>query len=133
MYAKWAVMACAIQVARANADLDNQPDKTINLSTANVPTITQVTSIASPTASLSATLPSQVPLPPLQAWCPGKIFCPGAVSHVFSRRLIFDAHVFAILSSCKLSTSLPFGRTRKLSSTNPRSQISSLSWLRLRT
>ena|SRR6267154_4683292 len=38
--------------------------------------ITQVTSVASPMASLSATLPSQVPLPPLQAWCPSKIFCP---------------------------------------------------------
>ena len=132
MYAKWAVMVYAIHVAGANADLDDQPNKSTDLSTASVPTITQVTSIASATASLTATLPSQVPLPPQQPWCPSKIFCPGAVSHVIQPLLRFLTRVCTALSSCKLSTLLTFGRTRKRLLTNPRSQISSLSWLRLR-
>ena len=83
MYAKWAFMAYAIKVAHANVDLGDQPTSTTYPPNASVPTITRVTSVASPTASLSAKLPSQVPLPPQQAWCPSKIFCPGAASHVF--------------------------------------------------
>ncbi|KAL0960569.1 hypothetical protein HGRIS_005607 [Hohenbuehelia grisea] len=41
------------------------------------PTITHSTAIASPSASLGAPLPSQVPLPPKQDWCPSEIFCAG--------------------------------------------------------
>ncbi|KIY52470.1 glycoside hydrolase family 37 protein, partial [Fistulina hepatica ATCC 64428] len=37
------------------------------------------TSVPSPTASLGASLPSQVALPPAQAWCPSQIFCAGAL------------------------------------------------------
>ncbi|KAI6038228.1 glycoside hydrolase family 37 protein [Pisolithus marmoratus] len=33
----------------------------------------------SPTAPLTATLPSQAPLPPVQPWCISQIFCPGAI------------------------------------------------------
>jgi hypothetical protein len=142
MYAKWAIIAYAIKVAHANVpnipdfvpdlepDLGDQPTSTIYPPIPSVSMTTQVTSVASPTASLGAILPSQVPLPPLQAWCPSKIFCPGAVSHVFLPFLVFDARMST--RSCKPSTSLTFGRTRKFSSTNPRSQIRSLSWLRLR-
>jgi alpha,alpha-trehalase len=81
MYAKWAVMALAIDVGYANAKANiasDMPDRVIDIDQATTP----VTAVASPTASLSATLPSQVPLPPPQAWCPSKIFCPGAVRHV---------------------------------------------------
>ena len=101
MYAKWAVMVYAIHVAGANADLDDQPNKTTDLSTASVPTITQATSIASPTASLTATLPSQVPLPPQQPWCPSKIFCPGAVSHVVQPSLGFLTGAFLAPANCQ--------------------------------
>lgn len=82
MYAKWAAMAFAIYVGLANVKA-NDPDTTatamsdfvIDSDQANA----QVTSVPSPTASLSATLPSQMPPPPSQAWCPSKIFCPGAL------------------------------------------------------
>ncbi|KAI0053998.1 glycoside hydrolase family 37 protein [Auriscalpium vulgare] len=47
--------------------------------TTGVPTITLQTSVASPTASLDASLPSQAPLPPIQAWCPSDIFCAGSI------------------------------------------------------
>jgi hypothetical protein len=85
MYAKWAVMVLAIHVGLANVkanenDLDSTSELVIDIDQA----ITQVTSVASPTASLGATLPSQLPPPPPQAWCPSKIFCPGAVRHVIS-------------------------------------------------
>ncbi|KAJ3917985.1 glycoside hydrolase family 37 protein [Lentinula edodes] len=45
----------------------------------SVSQISVTTSIASPTASLSASIPSQYPLPPVQDWCPSQIFCAGAV------------------------------------------------------
>src|SRR5882757_9311027 len=120
MYAKWAVMAFAIHVGLANVGVkanENDPGTTAGLLIDIIDqAITQVTSVASPTASLSATLPSQVPPPPPQAWCPSKIFCPGAVRHVISTCLL----VFGIpTSSCKPSTSPTFGRTRKFSLTSP--------------
>lgn len=91
MYAKWAVVAFAIHVGLANVKAnENDPDAT----EAN----TQITSVASPTASLSATLPSQVPPPPPQAWCPSKIFCPGAVRHVIScSHFGFDVRTYLLL------------------------------------
>ncbi|KAI0265670.1 glycoside hydrolase [Gloeopeniophorella convolvens] len=77
MLAKWALAASAIHAARAipQGSTTTAPS---GVST-GVPSITLVTSVASPTASLSATLPSQVPLPPVQAWCPSDIFCAGSV------------------------------------------------------
>ncbi|EGN97904.1 glycoside hydrolase family 37 protein [Serpula lacrymans var. lacrymans S7.3] len=44
-----------------------------------VPTLTFSTSVPSPSASLGATLPSQVALPPSQWWCIGQIFCAGSL------------------------------------------------------
>ena len=93
MYAKWVVMALAIQ-GYATAQATQATESHANIATDIDQPITQVTSVASPTASLSATLPSQVPLPPPQAWCPSKIFCPGAVRHVISLCVVmFDVHV----------------------------------------
>jgi alpha,alpha-trehalase len=80
MLAKWAIAACAINVAHAVPQ--NSITAPPGIST-GAPSITLVTSVASPTAPLTATLPSQVPLPPVQAWCPSEIFCAGAVRHVF--------------------------------------------------
>ncbi|KZT28701.1 glycoside hydrolase family 37 protein [Neolentinus lepideus HHB14362 ss-1] len=37
------------------------------------------TAVASPSAPLSATLPSQVALPSRQSWCPSEIFCAGSL------------------------------------------------------
>jgi hypothetical protein len=98
MYVKWAVMAYAIHIAHVNADPDGQPNAKIDRPITSVPVITQVTSVPSPTAPLSAMLPSQVPPPPPQAWCPSKIFCPGAVRHVISPCLVFDAHTVCLLA-----------------------------------
>ncbi|KAI9566279.1 glycoside hydrolase family 37 protein [Boletus coccyginus] len=47
--------------------------------TTGLPTLTISTSIASPTAPLSALVPSQAALPPVQPWCIGQIFCPGSL------------------------------------------------------
>ncbi|KAG6337380.1 hypothetical protein ID866_1703 [Astraeus odoratus] len=44
-----------------------------------VPTLTLTTSVPSPTAPLTATLPSQASLPPVQEWCIGQIFCAGSL------------------------------------------------------
>ncbi|KAG2030075.1 Six-hairpin glycosidase-like protein [Suillus americanus] len=44
-----------------------------------VPTLTILTAVASPSASLGATLPSQAPLPPAQGWCIGQILCAGSL------------------------------------------------------
>ncbi|KAG1829861.1 glycoside hydrolase family 37 protein [Suillus variegatus] len=44
-----------------------------------LPTLTISTAVASPSASLGATLPSQAPLPPTQGWCIGQIFCAGSL------------------------------------------------------
>ncbi|OJA18271.1 hypothetical protein AZE42_04995 [Rhizopogon vesiculosus] len=44
-----------------------------------VPSLTLSTSVASPSASLSAILPPQAPLPPTQPWCIGQIFCAGSL------------------------------------------------------
>ncbi|KAG1759295.1 glycoside hydrolase family 37 protein [Suillus occidentalis] len=44
-----------------------------------VPTLTISTAVASPSASLGATLPSQAQLPPSQGWCIGQIFCAGSL------------------------------------------------------
>lgn len=76
MLAKWAIAACAINVAHAVPQ--NSITAPPGIST-GAPSITLVTSVASPTAPLTATLPSQVPLPPVQAWCPSEIFCAGAL------------------------------------------------------
>ncbi|KAG2368678.1 Six-hairpin glycosidase-like protein [Suillus spraguei] len=46
---------------------------------ATLPTLTTSTAVASPSASLGATLPSQAPLPPTQGWCIGQIFCAGSL------------------------------------------------------
>ncbi|KAJ3829344.1 trehalase [Lentinula raphanica] len=49
---------------------------------ADVTSVSQIsvtTSIASPTASLTAAIPSQYALPPVQDWCPSQIFCAGAL------------------------------------------------------
>jgi alpha,alpha-trehalase len=97
MYTKWAVMAFAIHVGLANVKAnENDPDTTAAVLVIDIDqATTQVTSVASPTASLSATLPSQVPPPPPQAWCPSKIFCPGAVRHVISPCFLgFDVHIY---------------------------------------
>ncbi|KAI9454058.1 trehalase [Lactarius psammicola] len=77
MLVKWTIVVCAINAARA---VPQVPTTTAppGVST-GAPSITLVTSIASPTAPLTATLPSQVPLPPVQAWCPSEIFCAGAL------------------------------------------------------
>jgi hypothetical protein len=132
MYAKWAIVAFAIHVGLANVKAnENDPlaDTTIEIDIDQA--ITQVTSVASPTASLSATLPSQVPPPPPQAWCPSKIFCPGAVRHVIAPCvLVSDMHI-DYRSCCKPSTLLTCGRTRKFSLINPRPRIRSPSWLLL--
>lgn len=37
------------------------------------------TAVPSPTGSPDATLPSQAPIPPKQAWCPSNIFCAGSL------------------------------------------------------
>ncbi|KAG1784945.1 glycoside hydrolase family 37 protein [Suillus plorans] len=44
-----------------------------------LPTLTISTAVASPSASLGATLPSQASLPPTQGWCIGQIFCAGSL------------------------------------------------------
>ncbi|KAG1899612.1 glycoside hydrolase family 37 protein [Suillus fuscotomentosus] len=44
-----------------------------------LPTLTISTAVASPSASLGATLPAQAPLPPTQGWCIGQIFCAGSL------------------------------------------------------
>ncbi|KAG2069034.1 glycoside hydrolase family 37 protein [Suillus decipiens] len=44
-----------------------------------LPTLTTSTAVASPSAPLGATLPSQAPLPPTQGWCIGQIFCAGSL------------------------------------------------------
>ncbi|KAI0298093.1 glycoside hydrolase [Multifurca ochricompacta] len=77
MFTKWAILAHVIHATRAvpQASTTTAPAGV----TTGVPTITLATSVASPTASLTATLPSQVALPPVQAWCPSEIFCPGAL------------------------------------------------------
>ena len=130
MLAKWALLACAIHIARAvpQAETTMTPTSVIT----GVPTLTQVTAIASPTAPLTATLPSQVPLPPVQAWCPSEIFCAGAVRRMSSFTSLLT---FAFLTrtrsirSCKPSISLISIRTQKRSSTSPQIQMSSPSWL----
>ncbi|TFY78486.1 hypothetical protein EWM64_g5528 [Hericium alpestre] len=48
-----------------------------SLTSVPAPTVTVSTAIASPTASLDATLPSQIPDPPVQSWCTSQIFCAG--------------------------------------------------------
>ncbi|KAK2465281.1 hypothetical protein APHAL10511_002635 [Amanita phalloides] len=47
--------------------------------TGSLTTTAIATAVPSPTTSLNALLPSQVPLPPKQAWCPSDIFCAGAL------------------------------------------------------
>ncbi len=132
MFAKWAVTVYAINAARAVPQVSTTTAPP-GVST-GAPSITLVTSVASPTAPLTATLPSQVPLPPVQAWCPSEIFCAGAVCHVFFSRSDSSAYIhYPILySSCKPSTSLGSGRTRKPLSTSPQTRAPSLSLLRLR-
>jgi hypothetical protein len=79
MLAGWFIVACATRIVRAvpqAASITTAP-------TSSAPTITEATSVASPTAPLTATLPSQVALPPLQPWCPSEIFCAGAVRQTF--------------------------------------------------
>ena len=77
MVGNWAVLADAIHMARAlpQAETTAAPAHAIT----GALTLTESTPIASPTTPLTATLPSQVPLPPVQAWCLSKIFCAGAV------------------------------------------------------
>ncbi|KAI0060461.1 glycoside hydrolase family 37 protein [Artomyces pyxidatus] len=82
MLSKWAAAAaaagCWAQGARGVPQASTATSPPTGVDT-GVPTITEQTSVASPTASLSSTLPSQVPLPPAQAWCPSEIFCAGPV------------------------------------------------------
>ena len=100
MLGNWAVLAYAIHIVRAlpQAETTTAPASAITV----VPTLTESTAIASPTAPLTATLPSQVPLPPVQAWCPSEIFCAGAVRRVslfifvslLTFAFFFDPHMF---------------------------------------
>ncbi|KAL4066430.1 glycoside hydrolase family 37 protein [Scleroderma yunnanense] len=55
-----------------------------------VPTLTISTSVPSPTAPLTATLPSQASLPPVQPWCIGQIFCPGSLLQTVNIAQIFS-------------------------------------------
>ncbi|CAL1713673.1 unnamed protein product [Somion occarium] len=74
MWTKWTTLStafCLIQGARGLPQTATSPASTGVLS------ITVSTAVASPTVSLSNSLPSQVPLPPKQAWCPSEIFCAG--------------------------------------------------------
>lgn len=87
MFAKWAIAAYAIYAGQAVPRVLSTTTPPPSVST-GAPSITLVTSVASPTAPLTEILPSQVPLPPVQAWCPSEIFCAGAVCHVFFRRSI---------------------------------------------
>lgn len=112
MLVRWAVVAYAIHmvnIARATILASNTTAPPVSVIT-GVPTITQVTSVASPTAPLTAVLPAQVPLPPRQAWCRSEIFCPGAVRQIsfLSSSLLdclpffslFDAHITIIHVYC---------------------------------
>ncbi|KAH9850179.1 glycoside hydrolase [Lenzites betulinus] len=68
------------------------------------PTVTISTAVASPSVALSATLPSQVPLPPTQAWCPSHIFCAGALlQSVNLARLYPDSKTFVDKPTSKSS------------------------------
>ncbi|KAH9040254.1 glycoside hydrolase family 37 protein [Lactarius hengduanensis] len=73
IFTKWTIAGYAINVARAVPQVSTTSVLT------SAPSIALVTSVASPTVPLTATLPSQVPLPPVQAWCPSEIFCAGAL------------------------------------------------------
>lgn len=55
-----------------------------------VPTLTISTSVPSPTAPLTATVPSQASLPPVQAWCIGQIFCAGSLLQTVNIAQIFS-------------------------------------------
>ncbi|KAN0088093.1 glycoside hydrolase family 37 protein [Tylopilus felleus] len=55
------------------------PQASTTMATTGAPTVTISTSVASPTAPLSALVPSQAALPPVQPWCIGQIFCPGSL------------------------------------------------------
>lgn len=133
MFAKWVIAVYAINAARAVPQVSTSTTTTPPGVSTGAPSITLVTSVASPTVPLTATLPSQVPLPPAQAWCPSEIFCPGAVCHVFFSRFDSSAYIHLVLySSCKPSTPLSSGRTQKSLLTSPRTQAPSRSLLRLR-
>ncbi|KAI5988333.1 glycoside hydrolase family 37 protein [Pisolithus albus] len=72
----WVALAAFLRLALAAPQASTT---TTDFLETSVPTLTISTSVPSPTAALSATLPSQAPLPPVQPWCIGQIFCPGAV------------------------------------------------------
>lgn len=61
-----------------------------------LPTLTISTAVASPSASLGATLPSQAPLPPTQGWCIGQIFCAGSLLQTVNIAQVYsDPKTFA--------------------------------------
>lgn len=69
-----------------------------------VPTLTISTAVASPSASLGATLPSQAPLPPAQGWCIGQIFCAGSLLQTVNiAQLYSDSKTFVDKPTSKSS------------------------------
>ena len=76
-------------------------DTTTSVAGTAVPTLTLSTSVASPSASISATLPAQAPLPPVQGWCIGQIYCPGSVrlSLQYIRDLSINLYLSVIANS----------------------------------
>lgn len=76
---------------------------TTNYLQTTVPSLTISTSVPSPTAPLTATLPSQAPLPPVQAWCIGQIFCPGEVSLPLCHRRLTPIHFYQLLQTVNIA------------------------------
>lgn len=76
---KWTALAALLRLALAAPQASTTTTTTTDFLETSVPTLTVSTSVPSPTAPLTATLPSQASLPPVQPWCIGQIFCPGAV------------------------------------------------------
>ena len=69
----------SVSVVSASSIFRTASTASSSLTSVSAPSNTVTTVVASPTAPLSAVLPSQVSLPPHQAWCPSEIFCAGAV------------------------------------------------------
>ncbi|ETW82190.1 glycoside hydrolase family 37 protein [Heterobasidion irregulare TC 32-1] len=69
----------SVSVVSASSIFRTASTASSSLTSVSAPSNTVTTVVASPTAPLSAVLPSQVSLPPHQAWCPSEIFCAGAL------------------------------------------------------